>query len=62
MKLEITVALPLILMLMVLVIVSADTAVEDLASAFMVAPLSSTVRIGLEVVGVVYSYTQPASK
>jgi hypothetical protein len=40
---------------MVLVIGTLDTAVEDLASAFMVAPLRSTVRIGPEFVGVVYS-------
>ena len=54
-KKETTVALPLIFILMVLVIVSVDTAVEDLASAFMVAPSRSTVKIGPEFVGVVYS-------
>jgi hypothetical protein len=54
-KKEITVALPLIFILIVLVTVSMDEAVEDLASAFMVAPSISTVIIGLEFVGVVYS-------
>ena len=33
-----------------------------MASACMVAPLRSTVRMGLVVVGVVYSYRQPASR
>jgi hypothetical protein len=61
-KLEITVAFPLILILTVRVTVWAKLIVEVLASACIVAPLISTVIMGLPVGKEVYSYWQPKSR
>jgi hypothetical protein len=49
MKLEITVSFPFILILMVLSTVYLEANSEVLASAFMVSPLRSTVRMMLSV-------------
>jgi hypothetical protein len=62
-RLEMTVASPVILIFMVIAVVwvEVDVDAEVDASACMVAPLRSTVNMGL-VGGVVYSYRQPLSR
>jgi hypothetical protein len=57
MKLDMTVMLPLILIFIVLSVVEEEA--EFIASAIMVAPLRSTVRMGLPVGRDEYSYMQP---
>ena len=57
-----TVASPLILIFMVIAVVWIEVDTDDVASACMVAPLRSTVKTGVVVDEVLYSYRQPASR